>query len=181
MISDVADSTGVENNYMAFTEQGESILPNNALLAHTKDISISIKPNNRVLSSDLSEIYNFAELNSINLSSDIDLYYLYINSLDIDGDNVDEYVYSASLANGLDEYKSFVFLKKDNKYILIDKVESENKGVANTSLIFNNLIDFNNDGEYEFVVGKVMSEYGPDYYELYNLDSEKFTRIGVEE
>ena len=76
----------------------------------------------------------------------------------------------------------FSYAKNWNRVInAIAKVESENKGVANTSLIFNNLIDFNNDGEYEFVVGKVMSEYGPDYYELYNLDSEKFTRIGVEE
>ena len=42
------------------------------------------------------------------------------------------------------------------------------------------LIDFNNDGDYEFVIKKQMTEYGPYYYELYNFDGNEFTKIGGE-
>ena len=45
---------------------------------------------------------------------------------------------------------------------------SDNDIFKNVRLSFYKLIDFNNDSNYEFVVNKRMSEYGPDYYELYN-------------
>ena len=180
LVSDADSSTGVENNYFAHTDNGDLLSFNNCLIAHTKDISIKIKPNNRIDSSDLEDVYKFASSNSIILSSNVELSYLYINNIDIDDDGNDEYIYSVGLIDDEDEYKSFVFMKRDNKYILVAREESENSGVNSISLVFNNLIDFNNDDDYEFVVGKFMSEYGPDYYELYNFDGDEFTNIGGE-
>ena len=78
------------------------------------------------------------------------------------------------------DYISFVYLKKGNssEYILIQKYEGSYDGISNERLSFAKLIDFNNDGNYEFVIEKMMSEYGPYYYQLYNFDDNKFTKIG---
>ena len=45
---------------------------------------------------------------------------------------------------------------------------------------FKREIDFNNDNNYEFVVSKMMSEYGPTYSEVYSFDGTEFTKIGGE-
>ena len=63
---------------------------------------------------------------------------------------------------------------------MIDRVDSDSDQVAYIKLSFSKLIDFNKDGNYEFVVEKAMSEYGPYYYELYNFDGKVFTKIGGE-
>ena len=47
-------------------------------------------------------------------------------------------------------------------------------------LYYSVLIDFNNDNNYEFVVSKMMSEYGPTYSEVYSFDGTEFTKIGGE-
>ena len=125
----------------------------------------------------MDEMYGFANSQNITLSQDIILDYMEISNLDVDSDGKEEYIYSVGLVEDAEEYISLVFMKKDDRYILIDREDSEYQGMPNQNLRFFNLIDFDNDGNYEFVVSKLMSEYGPDYYQLYKFNGNSFTNI----
>lgn len=199
IISKSGDTTGVA--YSVYNNEGNFLLPDSVLIAHTPDISIGVKEDSLKESTDIDKISNFIETSDIGLSS-YELDYLNINTLDIDDDGTKENIYSVGLIKYDDEeyseeeideeidddeyemetqeYISFVYLEKDGKYALIDKVESEGNPVSSIKLSFAKLIDFNNDGNYEFVIEKMMSEYGPYYYELYNYGTNKFTKIGGE-
>ena len=139
----------------------------------------------------------FIQTNNLGLSDDIELDYLEVDTVDIDDDGIDEYIYSVGLIDYEDlgnddeviedteeetnqKYVSFVYTKKDDRYILIDKIDTEGDPVSYVRLSFAKLIDFNNDNNYEFVIEKMMSEYGPYHYELYNLNNYSFTKIGGE-
>ena len=169
--------SGLENAYIITNENGELLLIDN-IIAHTKDMSIRIKEKNKNQSQNLDLIYDYVK--SISLSKDVVLDYLVINNLDIDDDGNEEYIYSTGLIEDADKYISLVFLKKDDKYILIKRVDSDNDEISNMRLFFMDLIDFNNDNDYEFVVGKMAGEYGVDRYELYNFDGNSFTKIEEE-
>ena len=112
------------------------------------------------------------------MTAESELDYIKITNFDYDNDGNEEYIYSVGIFNN-DKYNSFVYMKVDDKYILIDSEESDNNPDYKR-LYFIKLIDFNSDDNYEFVVEKMMSEYGPDYYELYNFDDNKFTKLGGE-
>ena len=71
-------------------------------------------------------------------------------------------------------------MKKSDEYILIAREESDYVDVNFVRIKLFNIVDFNNDGDYEFVISRMMSEYGPNYYELYNFDGNKFTKLGGE-
>jgi hypothetical protein len=123
------------------------------------------------------------------MNSELDeLDYQEITKIDIDIGGEEENIYSLGLIKYNEDeeddfnskYESYIFLKKDGKYFIIDKIDSNGEQVAYIKLSFAKLIDFNKDGNYEFVVEKSMSEYGPYYYELYNFDGSKFTKIGGE-
>lgn len=168
--------SGLENAYIITNENGELLLPDN-LIAHTNDMSIKIKEKSISQSQNLDKIYAFANNNNIILSKDILLDYMEINILDIDDDGDEEYIYSAGLIEDAEKYMSLVFVQNDNKYTLIKREDSIYDEVSNTRLFFLNLIDFNNDNNYEFVVGKMDGEYGVDQYELYNFNGNSFTKI----
>ena len=172
-------SSSLENVYLAYDKKGTSLLLENELIAHTNDISIKIKDSNTKASDKLNDVYNFAKFNNIILSENIELDYLNISTFDYESDGEIEYIYSVGLIEN-NNYKSYIFFKKGNEYILIDSEESSYDS-DHKKFYFLNLIDFNNDSNYEFVVTKSMSEYGPDNHYLYNFDGNEFTKIGVEE
>lgn len=171
------EATGVMNYINAYNFDGKFLILDSTLIAHTKDISIKIKGNNKNENNSLDEVYQFAAANKITLSNNIVLDYSNITNFDIDDDGKEEYIYSIGLIEDAENYMTFVFMKKDNKYILIDSDKGTYNELPNTSYRFFNLIDFNNDDNYEFVVEKIMSEYGPVYYELYNFNGNSFTKI----
>lgn len=175
-----ADSDGVKYSYMVSNENGDRLALDTILVAHTDDLSLKIKePNTRILDNP-EEIYKFAKANNISLPSNIEITYMNVKTIDINDDNEDEYIYSAGFEISEDTFESIVFMKQQGNYILISKETSDNDIFKNVRLSFYKLIDFNNDNNYEFVVNKRMSEYGPDYYELYNFDGSSFTKIGGE-
>ena len=174
------DSDGVQNSYMVSNEEGNRLALDTILVAHTNDLTIKIKePDTRIIDNS-EEIYKFAKANNISLSSSIEIVYMNAKSIDIEEDGNLEYVYSAGFVNEDNKFESIVFFKQENKYILISNETSEYDVFDNEKLSFYKLIDFNGDDNYEFVVTRRMSEYGPDYYELYNFDGKKFTKIGGE-
>jgi hypothetical protein len=174
------DSDDVNNSYMVSNENGERLALDTILVAHTRDISIKIKePDTRSIN-DSEEIYKFANANNISLPSSIEIVYMNVKTIDVDEDGDLENIYSVGFVKENNEFESIVFLKKENKYILITNKTTEYDVFKNEKLSFYKLIDFNNDNDYEFVVNRRMSEYGPDYYELYNFDGKKFTKIGGE-
>ena len=176
--SQKSENAGIENLYVAYNENGARLIPEKELIAHTDDISIKFKNITTKESDSLSEIYNFAKSNNISIKESTNLDYLEISNFDYDDDGKDEYIYSFGLIEDSD-YESYIIMKKDNNYILIDS-EKSSYDVDYKRFYFLGLIDFNNDGDYEFVIRKLMSEYGPDYYELYNFDGNEFTKIGAE-
>lgn len=181
--SEKTDFDQIDYHYIAYNNEGVYLSPNSALLAFTTDLSIKIKEKTSYNSKNIEEVYDlFQDNKNIDLDN-IELDYLNISSFDLTNDGKEESVYSVGLINRNENdssYYSYVFMKTEDKNILIDKEESKYDGVSNIKLSLYNLIDFNNDGNYEFVVKKSMSEYGPDYYELYNFDGTKFTKIGGE-
>ena len=167
-------------SYIVCNEKGNYLSTDSNFIAHTTDLSIKIKNNDKFESKNIDDILEFAKLNNINLSKDTELDYLYITSFDYDEDGKQEYIYSVGLIENEKDYESIIYLKMDNKYIIIDR-EKSSYTIDYKKLYFLNLIDFNSDNNYEFVIEKMMSEYGPNYYELYNFDGDEFTKIGVEE
>ena len=159
-----AESSGVTNYYYSYTMDGDSLIPKNGLIAHTNDLSIKIKETHEEKSTDLSDLFNFTKENNISISENITLDYLDINRIE---DSTVDYICSVGFIENDSDYSSYVFIKKDNKYILIDKEQSDYNDIHNIRLKFNNLIDFNNDNDYEFVISKVMSDYGPNYLFLF--------------
>ncbi len=171
------ETSGIVNTCYAYNDGGDYLILDSVLIAHTPDISIKVKDKNTNESENIEEVYRFANSQNISFSQDLILDYMEISNLDVDNDGKDEYIYSVGLVEDAEEYVSLVFMKKDDKYILIDREDSEYQGMPNHSLRFFNLIDFDNDGNYEFVVSKLMSEYGPDYYQLYKFNSNSFVSI----
>lgn len=192
ILSTVVSSSGVKNSYYVQNLKNSNLYFDQMLIAHTPDISIEVKDGESYDSIDLTDFNSFAELNNVIIGEDTELNFQEINKIDIDNDNTFEYIYSVNLISGniydvvddseetIGEYDTIVFMKKDGNYFIIDRNTGDNDGVNNICLRFMKLIDFNKDGNYEFVVEKSMSEYGPYYYELYNFDGSKFTKIGGE-
>ena len=178
LITEEGDSSGVNNIYTAYNENGDILAPEKVIIAYTPDISIKVKESNINDSTNMSDISDLIKLNNITLTAESELDYIKITNFDYDNDGNEEYIYSVGIFNN-DKYNSFVYMKADDKYILIDSEESDNNPDYKR-LYFIKLIDFNSDDNYEFVVEKMMSEYGPDYYELYNFDGNKFTKLGGE-
>ena len=178
--SNTGESSGIENIYTVTNKDGDYLLPEYTLIAHTPDINIKVKESTVNNSVDYGEFYKFAESNNISLPSEIELDYMKINTLNIDNDNNDEYIYSVGFTKNTSEYASYVFLKNDDNYTLIVSDTTKKEAGRFNRLYFADLIDFNEDNNYEFVVNRWLSEYGPDYYELYSYNGSKFTKIGGE-
>ena len=188
--SEKVPSSGVINSYYVQDLNNFDLYYDKVLIAYTPDISIDIKNDKSYTSKDLTTLYEFANSNSIDISDTVEIIQQNVTTMDIDEDDNDEYIYSISLVEtyGLDddseeiseEYYTVVFLKNEGKYYLIDSEVGDYDEISNTQLSFVKLIDFNNDGDYEFVIKKQMTEYGPYYYELYNFDGNEFTKIGGE-
>ena len=209
IISGEGTSSGVNNYYYVYSDKNEYYAPKDILIAHTLDVSIDVKDSIQRESTRIDEIIDFINSGIVDLSEYLELDYLSINTIDIDDDGLDEYIYSVGLIESEEtesvnvdkeyfedeedeidyteededinnKYISIVYIKTGDRIILIDNIESEGNIVSFEKLFFSKLIDFNKDGNYEFVVEKMMSEYGPSYYELYNFDGSKFTKIGGE-
>ena len=168
--------------YIICNENGDYLSFDSTFILYTKDLFIDIKNIDTYESRDLSKIYDFSNTNNYSLPPLIELDYLRISNFDLDNDGVDEYIYSVGLIENSDtesNYESIVFYNAGDKYVLIDYEKAPYRADYKR-LYFTNIIDFNNDGEYEFVVEKMMSEYGPDYYDLYSFDGSAFTKLGGE-
>lgn len=180
ILSNKGVSSGVENIYSAYNKKDELLLNESVLVAYTNDIPIKIKEMTKIRSNNLNEITDKIKNINVEIPSTAILDYYTINILDIDNDGINERLYSVGFKEKEKSYKSYVFMEKGGKYILIDKQTSKYDGIDHEKLSFVYLIDFNNDDNYEFVIRRVMTEYGPDYYELYNFDGNEFVEIGGE-
>lgn len=187
--SEQGESSGTENVYYCYNSNGDTLISDSMLIASTLDKKLDVKEGK---TQELKGIKYIQDLLSFtNIASDddkeIELDYGKIAYIDIDDDGIEDNIYSVgliseSIVDGDQDYISYVYLKKGNSndYILILKSEASYDGISNQRLSFEKMIDFNGDGNYEFVVEKMMGEYGPFYYELYNFDGSKFTMIGGE-
>lgn len=177
IFSNKVDFDNSTNEYVISNEDGEYLSLESSAIAYTPDISIKVKEKTMNDSNNLSDVYSLAKKINIPFSNNLLLDYLNVSNVDIDDDGQEEYIYSVGLIEDSETYKSLIFLITNNKYYLLDTEESTYDEVSNVRLRFFNLIDFNNDDNYEFVVEKIMSEYGPVYYELYNFNGNSFTKI----
>ena len=176
--SGTGESSGVENIYYVYNENGDYLLPETTLIAHTKDISIKIKDGLKIDADQTEEINKFLTFIKEIPENEFDIDYMNTHLIDIDEDGHDEYIYSFGLVEDNSKYKSYAFVKKDDNYVLIDSVESGLSDIK--KIIFTNLIDVDSDGKYEVMLDKIMGEYGPFYYELYSFDGNTFTKLGGE-
>lgn len=177
-ISNSDNESTSENNYSVTNNEGIKIILDSPLLAYTPDLSIKVIDSKILNNVDLEDVYKFANENNISLSKNITMNFSNIKVFKLN--NEDLYIYSVGLIEDEEKYYSIVFMKKGENYYLIEKADSTYLDVDGIGLNFFSIIDFNDDGEYEFVVEKMMSEYGPAYYELYNFKGNKFTKIGGE-
>lgn len=190
--SEKVDFDDITYNYNIYDKKSNILSPETTLIAYTDDMDVKIKNVETRDSEDLGELYAFAKSNMVTLPSAIGLEYVRISSFDYNDDNKDEYIYSITFSENDFSYEendnyedkqnwhSIIFLKMDDKYILLDQKEDSVNIMERTNLKFVALIDLNNDGNYEFIVSKKNGEYGPVTYELYNFDGTKFVKIGGE-
>ena len=68
-------------------------------------------------------------------------------------------------------------MEKDGKYYTILSELSSPSDDETTIVSLFAILDFNDDGNYEYVVSKSYSEFGIDEYELYNFDGTTFNRL----
>ena len=73
------------------------LYPNTTFIAHTPDISIDIKDGESYDSQDLTDLYQFTDLNDILIDDYSELDYQEITKIDIDDDGKEEYIYSVGL------------------------------------------------------------------------------------
>lgn len=172
-------SSGGDYMYIAHKEDGSKLVFDYGILGYTKDLKLDFKEYRSERTDDLTEVYRFFESQNISIPTEIQVERVIIDSLDIDEDGNFEHIYSVNLIESMSNFDSFIFMKKDDKYILLSR-EFNTFDTEYKRLKLFNIIDFNNDGNYEFVVSKMMSEYGPNYYELYNFDGNEFTKLGGE-
>ena len=172
-------STGGKYMYVAHKLDGTKLNFDSAIIGYTKDTKLKFKEVNNKRISDMTEVNNFLKSYNSIVSDNIRVERIIESTVDVEGDGVYENIYSVSMIEDGSDYDSFVFMKKGENYILISREISE---VSTNSIRLKllNIIDCNNDGEYEFVISKMMTEYGPNYYELYNYNGDSFTKIGGE-
>lgn len=180
--SEKVDFDNERYNFVIYNTHNEYLAFETDLLACTNDLSIKVKETVDSESKNLNDIEDFLNYEEIVFESPAEVDYIRINSIDYDDDGIDEKIYSVGLKvgeEGSGDYYSYVYYKKNDNYTLIDQQKTEyNPNYKRLS--FFKTIDFNSDDNYEFVISKNMSEYGPIYYELYSFDGNKFTKIGGE-
>ena len=194
IVSENGLSKGLENSYNISNIENTKLSFDSSFVVFTPDISIDIQSGDYYETDDLNVFNEYKKINNLNINEYAELSYQEISKIDLNEDGINEYVYSLSLytndetvelndefeENDNKEYYTFVFMKNEEKIYNICNLSDEYNEDSNINLRFFKLIDFNKDGNYEFVVEKSMSEYGPYYYELYNFDGSKFTKIGGE-
>lgn len=180
--SEKVDFDNEQYNFVVYNTYNEFLSPDGELLAYTNDLSIKVKETTESESKNLSDIEDFLDYEKIKYDSPVEVDYIRINSIDYDDDGTDEKIYSVGLRvgeEGTGNYYSYVYFKKNDNYIMIDQQKTD-YNPDYKRLSFYKIIDFNDDDNYEFVIRKIMSEYGPNYYELYNFNGNEFTKIGGE-
>ncbi len=189
IISGEGESSGTENSYYYYNSDGDVLVPGSIVVAVAGDDIVNIKEGRTQEIKSLDSIQDLLDLNNLISNDDveIDLNYGKIDSIDVDGDKIEDKIYSFGLIKSVlatedEDYISFVYLKKGNssEYILLQNFEGSYDGISNERLSFAKLIDFDNDDNYEIVVERMMGEYGPYYYELYNYEDNKFIKLGGE-
>jgi len=178
--SEVSGSNGGEYVYVAHDNDGNLLSFENSLFGYTKNLKPEFLKVENTQIKEMDEVINFMKSNNIALTSDMEIERIIVSSFDFDKDGKNEFIYSVNIIKNENKYDSFVFMKKDDEYILIAREESDYVDVNFVRIKLFNIVDFNNDGDYEFVISRMMSEYGPNYYELYNFDGNKFTKLGGE-
>lgn len=172
---DEEEISEIINNCHAFTEDNKKIDFETSLIAYTKDLKVNYIPVNNEYFEEIDLLEDFFEENGYDLSS-IELDYLKISYFDFDRDSKYEYIYSIGFTYDEEEYNSMVIMEKDSEYYLIEE-ESTTYGSDNTiSFDFLGIFDFNEQNNYYFIVKKWISYFGPDHYDLYTFDGNKFTK-----
>lgn len=172
---DEEDISEVLNNCHAYTEEGKRINFDTSLIAYTKDLKVNYILVNNEYFDEIDILDDYFEENDID-TSEIYLDYLKISYFDFDKDSKYEYIYSIGFTYGEEEYNSMVIMEKDSEYYLIAD-ESSTYGDDNTiSFDFLGILDFNEKNNYYFIVKRLIGNYGPDQYDLYNFDGNKFTK-----
>lgn len=173
-------SNGGDYSYYALDKKGNALDFDLGMFGYTADMDLKFKKTDYAYIKDSNEVREFCKQNNIAIGENTNIEQIVVNNFDVDDDNNNEDIYSVGLIENGNKYISFVFMSKDGKYYLIDQAESDYNSVNGIRFRFTFLVDFNKDDNYEFVVRKSMSEYGPNYYELYNFNGTSFNKIGGE-
>ena len=178
VVTEKEDSTGLKNNLHAYTEDDKIILSDPALIAYTKDISLNIIPTNSEFVIDLASMVKPILKSNIDIST-VNPDYFIVNYLDVDSDGLEEKIYSMGLVYESTKYVSLVVMEKDNNYYQIIREQTSSDEDEKVSYSFVELIDFNNDGNYEYIINKNMGEGTPSIFEIYNFDGTTFNKLNV--
>ena len=164
--------------YDAYNLNGQLLRFNDDLIAYTGKNNIKIADCNSsdfISTEDDKYIADFLLSEFGNgISLDVPLSYDYYKKIiyDIDNDGDDEYIYSLDIIeSGVSDY-SYVFIVDDEEKILVSRKKGDIKDSNLPRVFFFNLIDFNNDNNYEIVLRYKNGEYGKNIYKIYNYNGE---------
>jgi len=177
----MSNKSSLNNNvivYDAYNIDGTILRFTDDLIAYTGDLKIA-KANYNLLDLPLDEDYNIITQyllsengNDITLDYSIDYIDYKKVIFDIDKDGVNEYIYSIQLVEEGTTYYSYVFLVDEGATKKIYNCKGKLEKPDTKKVSFFDLIDFNDDGNYEIVIKIKDGEYGYSIYKLYTYDND---------
>ncbi|MBR4830788.1 MAG: hypothetical protein IKZ96_03380 [Bacilli bacterium] len=170
------DSSGLENSLHMYNKSNKQLSDDPYAFAYTDDLKLTIIGFNTEYIDDISRIVTSLLKNNIDVKT-VKLDFGSINSFDIDDDGIIERIYSYGVIYNNNEYFSEVVMEKDGKYYSIVADISNSDDDEKTVVDLFGIIDFNSDGNYEYIISKSYSEFGQNEYELYNFDGSNFNRL----
>ena len=170
-------SSFYENNIQAYNSDDEYLYFDSDLIAYTLDMNVDIIATFEDSTDDINEITNYLNGSNIDISSSKVDYFM-VSSFDVDKDNDYECIFSFGLIKD-DEYISFVVMKKNDNFYLIDSIESTYEEDDSSSIGFVSIMDINDDGNYEYIISETAGEYAPSYYTMYNFDGSEFIKLNL--
>lgn len=177
----MSNKSKLNNNaivYDAYNSDGTILRFTDDLIAYTGNLKIE-KANYNLLDLPLEGDFDIITQylssengNGITLDYSIDYvdYKKVIYDLDNDGEN--EYIYSIQVVEeGITNY-SYVFLVDEGETKKIYSCKGKIEEPKTKKVSFFDLIDFNDDGNYEIVIKIKDGEYGNSIYKLYTYDKD---------
>ena len=168
-------SSALENNLHIYSNDKKLLSNDQYVFAYTSDLKLTIIGFNTEYIDELSDMIPLIKQIGLDIKT-VKPDYFVVNSFDIDEDGVVERIYTVGLSNK-GEYLSDVIMEKDGKYYTILSELSSPSDDETTIVSLFAILDFNDDGNYEYVVSKSYSEFGTSEYELYNFDGTTFNRL----